>query len=143
LRETCQRFDLPFALERSRSGKGAHLWLFFHQAIPASTARNLGSYLLTEAMEHRPQLGLASYDRLFPNQDTMPKGGFGNLIAMPLQKGPREVGNSVFLNEQLGPHPDQWAFLSSLQKISWTQAESLAREAEHHGRIVGVRLAIS
>src|SRR5207237_6779247 len=91
LRETCQRFDLPFALERSRSGKGAHLWLFFHQAIPASTARNLGSYLLTEAMEHRPQLGLASYDRLFPNEDMMPKCGFGYLISMPLQNGLREV----------------------------------------------------
>ena len=98
LRETCQRLALPVALERSRSGKGGHLWFFFAEAIPASMARNLGSYLLTETMEGRPEIGLASYDRLFPNQDTLPKGGFGNLIALPLQKKPRAAGNSVFLD---------------------------------------------
>ena len=73
-------------LERSRSGCGGHLWLFFDEAIPASLARQLGSHILTETMEHRPEIGLGSYDRLFPNQDTLPKGGFGNLIALPLQK---------------------------------------------------------
>ena len=71
LRETCQRLTVPVALERSRSGKGGHLWLFFAEAIPASMARNLGSHLLTETMEGRPEIGLASYDRLFPNQDTL------------------------------------------------------------------------
>jgi len=141
LRETCQRLALPVALERSRSGKGGHLWFFFAEAIPASMARNVGSYLLTETMEGRPEIGLASYDRLFPNQDTMPKGGFGNLIALPLQKKPRAVGNSVFLDEQFEPYQDQWAYLSSVRKIVRAQAESLAREAERRGRITGVRTA--
>ena len=141
LRETCQRLALPVALERSRSGKGGHLWFFFAEAIPASMARNVGSYLLTETMEGRPEIGLASYDRLFPNQDTLPKGGFGNLIALPLQKKPRAAGNSVFLDEQFQPYPDQWAYLSSVRKIGRAQAESLAREAERRGRIIGVRLA--
>jgi len=68
---------------------------------------------LTETMERRPDVGLDSYDRFFPNQDTMPQGGFGNLIALPLQKRPRDLGNSIFLNEQLAPHEDQWTFLSS------------------------------
>jgi superfamily II DNA or RNA helicase/very-short-patch-repair endonuclease len=142
LRATCQRLELPNALERSRSGKGAHLWLFFEEAIPAAMARNLGSFLLTESMESRPEIGFASYDRLFPNQDTMPRGGFGNLIALPLQKEPRDAGNSVFLDEQFQPHKDQWQFLFSIKKISRLRAESLAKEAERRGRITGVRLAV-
>ena len=141
LRETCTKLALPVALERSRSGKGGHLWLFFAEAIPASMARNVGSYLLTETMEGRPEIGLASYDRLFPNQDTLPKGGFGNLIALPLQKKPRAAGNSVFLDEEFEPYPDQWAYLSSVRKIERTQAESMSHEAEHRGRVVGVREA--
>jgi superfamily II DNA or RNA helicase/very-short-patch-repair endonuclease len=141
LRETCKRLELPVALERSRSGKGGHLWLFFAEAVPASMARNVGSYLLTETMEGRPEIGLSSYDRLFPNQDTMPKGGFGNLIALPLQKKPRAAGNSVFLDEQFEPYQDQWAYLSSVRKIMRAQTESLARDAERRGRITGVRLA--
>ena len=79
----CRRLGLAAALERSRSGRSGHVWLFFEQAIPASLARRLGSHLLTEAMERRPDIGLDSYDRLFPNQDTLPQGGFGNLIALP------------------------------------------------------------
>jgi hypothetical protein len=142
LLETCRRFALPVTLERSRSGKGGHLWFFFAEAVPASMARNLGSYLLTETMEGRPEIGLSSYDRLFPNQDTLPKGGFGNLIALPLQKKPRAADNSVFLDEQFQPHQDQWAFLSSVGKLMRVQVESLAREAERRGRITGVRLAL-
>ncbi len=140
MRTTCQRLGLPVSLERSRSGKGADLWFFFSEAIPAGMARNLGSYLLTETMEGHPEIGLASYDRLFPNQNTMPKGGFGNLIDLPLQKTPRAAGNSVFLDDALQPYKDQWAFLSSVQKIGRAQAEDLAREAERRGRITGVRL---
>ncbi len=98
-RETCHQLNVPAALERSRSGNGAHVWIFFDQAISASLARRLGSHVLTETMERRPDLGLRSYDRFFPNQDTLPKGGFGNLIAMPLQKYPRDSGNAVFLDE--------------------------------------------
>ena len=92
--QACRRLGLAAALERSRSGQGGHVWLFFESAIHASLARRLGSHLLTEAMEHRPDIGLDSYDRLFPNQDTLPQGGFGNLIALPLQKGPRDEANS-------------------------------------------------
>ena len=81
---TCHRLDVPVALERSRSGNGGHIWFFFKDAVPATLARKLGSHILTETMEQRPDIGLDSYDRLFPNQDTLPKGGFGNLIALPL-----------------------------------------------------------
>lgn len=105
---TCRTLGLPAALERSRSGNGAHVWLFFNEALPARLARNLGSYLLTETMEGRPDIGLGSYDRLFPNQDTLPKGGFGNLIALPLQKQPRARGNSVFLDTSLKKVPVPW-----------------------------------
>ena len=92
-------------------------------------ARKLGAYILTETMERRPDVGLDSYDRFFPNQDTLPKGGFGNLIALPLQKCPRECGNSVFLDEQLVPWPDKWAFLATVRKIVRTEAESIVRAA--------------
>jgi superfamily II DNA or RNA helicase/very-short-patch-repair endonuclease len=140
---TCRELDVPVALERSRSGNGAHVWFFFAEAVSTSAARKLGSHILTETMERRPDLGLGSYDRLFPNQDTLPKGGFGNLIALPLQKLARERGNSVFLDEQFNPYPDQWAFLSSIQRISRAHAEALAREAETRGRVTGVRMALA
>ena len=139
--ETCRRLDLPAALERSRSGDGAHVWFFFAEAIPASLARKLGSHVLTETMERRPEIGFGSYDRFFPNQDTLPRGGFGNLIALPLQKRMRERGNSVFLGDDFTPHKDQWSFLSSVRKISRTQAEAVVRDAELRGRILGVRMA--
>ena len=75
--ETCRRINLPVALERSRSGNGGHVWLFFEDRIPAVLARRLGAHILTETMEYRPDIGLDSYDRFFPNQDTLPQGGFG------------------------------------------------------------------
>ena len=84
--ETCRRMDVPAVLERSRSGRGGHVWLLFEEAVPAALARKVGSYILTETMERRPDIGFDSYDRFFPNQDTLPHGGFGNLIALPLQK---------------------------------------------------------
>ena len=136
----CQRLDLPAALERSRSGRGGHVWLFFEQAIPAALARRLGSHLLTETMEGCPDVGLDSYDRLFPNQDTLPQGGFGNLIALPLQKRPREHGHSVFLDERFVPWVDQWAFLASIPKLGRAHVEQIVHDAERRGRILGVRL---
>src|SRR5437667_1328188 len=142
LLESCQRLVVPAAIERSRSGNGAHVWLFFEEAIPARLARNLGSHLLTETMEHRPDIGLGSYDRLFPNQDTLPKGGFGNLIALPLQKQARQRGNTVFLDAHFKPHPDQWSFLASVRRISRARVEALVRDAESMGRIIGVRAAV-
>jgi superfamily II DNA or RNA helicase len=136
----CRRLDLPVALERSRSGRGAHAWLFFDEAIPAAQARRLASHVLTEAMEDRPDIGFESYDRLFPNQDTLPQGGFGNLIALPLQKRAREQGNSVFLDDDLNPWPDQWAFLAGIRRVARTRIEAIVQEAERRGRILGVRL---
>ena len=141
--ESCRAWSLPAALERSRSGNGAHIWFFFTEAISARLARNLGSFLLTEAMEHRPDIGLKSYDRLFPNQDTLPKGGFGNLIALPLQKQARLRDNSVFLDNDFQPHPDQWAFLASIVRITKAQCEVVVREAQSRERITGVRSVLT
>src|SRR5271156_7044544 len=114
------------ALERSRSGNGCHVWLFFEDAVSASLARKLGSHLLTETMERRPEVGFGSYDRLFPNQDTLPKGGFGNLIALPLQKKARQFGNTLFLDRGLEPHADPWAYLARHPRISSDQMTTLA-----------------
>ncbi len=138
--DTCRRLNLPAALERSRSGRGAHAWLFFEEAIPAALSRRLGSHILTETMERRPDVGMDSYDRLFPNQDTLPHGGFGNLIALPLQRRSRGQGNSLFLDDQFEPWADQWAFLAGVRKISRAQAERIVQDAEQRGRILGVRL---
>lgn len=138
--EVCRRLDLPAALERSRSGRGGHVWIFFEQAISAALARRLGSHLLTETMEGQPDVGLNSYDRLFPNQGTLPQGGFGNLIALPLQKGPRDHGHSVFLDERFVPWTDQWAFLSSIATVGRAHVEHVVHDAERRGRILGVRL---
>ena len=138
--EACRHLNLPAALERSRSGRGAHVWLFFEDAIPAALARRLGSHVLTETMEERPDIGLDSYDRLFPTQDTMPHGGFGNLIALPLQRAARKQDNTVFLDSAFHPWTDQWAFLASVRKIARSQVEQIVENAERRGRILGVRL---
>ena len=141
--ETCQTHNVPAVLERSRSGNGGHVWIFFSEPIPASLARRLGSYLLTRTMEHRPEIGLDSYDRFFPNQDTMPKGGFGNLIALPLQKKPRDSDNSVFVDENFEPYPDQWAFLSTIRQLNRQEVEAIVDEASEFGDFLGIRLAIT
>ncbi len=117
-RETAQEFGLTPAVERSRSGEGGHVWFFFENPVSAADARKLGSLLLTRAMEKRHELRFQSYDRLFPSQDTMPKGGFGNLIALPFQGQAQKNGNSLFVDERFQPYPDQWAFLSARPKIS-------------------------
>ena len=140
LLETCRQMNLPAALERSRSGRGGHIWFFFNEAVPATLARKFGAHILTETMERRPDIGLDSYDRFFPNQDTLPPGGFGNLIALPLQKRPRESGNGVFLDERMTPYLDQWEFLSSIHKISRGEVEEVVRLAEAKGKVIGVRL---
>jgi superfamily II DNA or RNA helicase len=115
--QSCLDLGVPVALEISRSGNGAHAWVFFAGRVSARDARRLCSALISHTCARTRQLKLTSYDRLFPNQDTMPKGGFGNLIALPLQKGPRENGYSVFVDDTLQPHPDQWTFLASLQPM--------------------------
>ena len=139
----CRELNVPAALERSRSGNGGHVWVFFERAIPATTARKLGCAIITRTMESRHQLGLDSYDRLFPNQDTMPKGGFGNLIALPLQKVPRANGNSVFVDVQFRPYPDQWEFLASIKRMSADAVESVVFEAQKRGDLIGVRISIA
>jgi superfamily II DNA or RNA helicase/very-short-patch-repair endonuclease len=138
--ETCRVMNLPAALERSRSGNGGHVWLFFSEAVPASLARKLGSHILTETMDRRPDIGLDSYDRFFPNQDTLPQGGFGSLIALPLQRKPRQLGNSVFLDGNFSPYDDQWTFLSEVRRIGRDDVEESVRKAEAKGRVIGVRL---
>jgi len=141
--ETCQRVGLPTAVERSRSGNGAHVWFFFSSPVSASTARKMGCYLITQTMSRRHQLSMDSYDRLFPSQDTMPRGGFGNLIALPLQHEPRQQGNSIFLDDQLKPYADdqQWAYLASMARIDPGAVDRIARDATQQGSVIGVRLA--
>ena len=117
----CQRHGIPCALERSRSGNGAHAWVFFSSPVPAVNARQLGFRILRDDMEERAEVDLASYDRLFPNQDFMPRGGFGNLIALPLQKSRRAQGNTEFFDPtvtELQPYPDQWVFLSAVARLT-------------------------
>jgi superfamily II DNA or RNA helicase len=118
LRKVCSEFAVPFAVERSRSGNGGHVWFFFENQICASLARKLGTALLTYSMDRRHEIQFKSYDRLFPSQDTLPKGGFGNLIALPLQKAARENHNSEFIDEHFQSYRDQWAFLSTVRKLS-------------------------
>jgi superfamily II DNA or RNA helicase/very-short-patch-repair endonuclease len=138
--KVCQHLDIPACVERSRSGRGGHVWFFFDQALPAALARRLGTHLLTEALERRPDLGFDSYDRLFPSQDTLPHGGFGNLIALPLQKAARERGHTVFLDADFAPWSDQWTFLASIRRLDRTRVERIVDDAERQGRVVGVRL---
>ena len=139
---TCREKGVPAALERSRSGNGGHVWIFFSEPVPASEARKLGAHLVTETMERCPDMGFESYDRFFPSQDTMPAGGFGNLIALPLQNGPRQDGNSVFVDDELRPYDDQWAFLSNIKRMSRVEVARLVEQASAAGRVVGVRLPL-
>jgi superfamily II DNA or RNA helicase len=115
--ETPDELGVPVALEISRSGNGAHAWVFFAGSVYARDARRLGTAIISHTCARTRQLKLTSYDRLFPNQDTMPKGGFGNLIALPLQKKPRETGCSVFVDRALRLYPDQRAFLASIRPM--------------------------
>lgn len=139
--ETSRRFGLDPAVERSRSGDGAHVWFFFSEPVASVTARRLGCHLITETMERRHELSMRSYDRLFPNQDTMPRGGFGNLIALPLQYEARQAGNTVFVDDSLVPYPDQWSRLTTVDRLSVQRVEEIVRDAAAGGRVVGLRIA--
>ena len=118
VRKTCTAFSVPVSVEISRSGKGAHLWIFFSENIAAKRARNFGTLILQAAMNERHSLPFESFDRMFPNQDTIPKGGYGNLIALPLQGQAVKNKCSVFVDEDFIPFDDQWAYLSSVKKLS-------------------------
>jgi len=142
-RDVCLRFNVPLAVERSRSGNGAHAWIFFSEPIPVIFARRLGSFLLTETLDERPEIGLDSYDRLIPNQDTLPDGGLGNLIALPLQYTAMGKGNCVFIDENYIPFSDQWHFLATLLKIGREEVERVVEEARRRNKIIGIRLPMT
>jgi len=134
--QTLRELGLPVAVERSRSGNGAHIWFFFDEALPAGHVRDVLSFVLTLTMERNPSMGLDSYDRIFPNQSRVPKGGFGNLIALPLQGAARKVGNSVFVDDRLVPFPDQWKFLSELAFTPKSKMTELLARARSEKRIL-------
>lgn len=123
----CREWLIPYAIERSRSGNGAHVWVFFEAPLPASKARRLGNAILTEAMTRNGQMSFNSYDRFFPNQDYLPEGGFGNLVALPLQGQARRKENSVFVDNDFLVYKDQWAFLYNLKKIQESTIDQLLR----------------
>lgn len=123
----CSEWLIPYAIERSRSGNGAHVWIFFEAPLPASKARRLGNAILTEAMTRNGQMSFNSYDRFFPNQDYLPEGGFGNLVALPLQGQARRKQNSVFVDNDFLVYKDQWAFLYNLKKIQESTVDQLLR----------------
>jgi hypothetical protein len=135
---TCNLERIPAALERSRSGNGAHVWIFFDKPVPASKARKLGSFLMTCTLDRRPEIGLDSFDRFFPSQDTLPKGNFGNLIALPLQKAAREKNHSIFINNDMIPYGDQWAFLALLNRMDETRLDILIQNAIQRNELLPV-----
>ncbi len=139
IRETCREEGIPAAVERSRSGKGGHVWIFFSEEVSAILARRLGSYLITKTMANRYQIDMKSYDRLFPNQDTLPKDGFGNLIALPFQKEAMINGNSLFIDENAIPYRDQWKFFATIRKVSFKEVEAITDEAIKMNQVIGVR----
>ena len=121
----CKEWNIPYAIERSRSGNGAHVWIFFEEPIPAFKARRLGNSILTEAMRHNGRMSFNSYDRFFPNQDRIPEGGFGNLVALPLQGQARKRRNSVFVDDDFLAYKDQWAFLYNINKVKNSEVDML------------------
>jgi superfamily II DNA or RNA helicase len=141
LTSTAKLNGIHASIEISRSGNGAHVWIFFTQPIPSSTARRLGSALITLTCDNQRLLHLKSYDRLFPNQDTMPKGGFGNLIALPLQKIPRENSCSVFVDDSLNPYQDQWDYLAHIKRVDLKSAERVIQSVNMDGGVLGVKFA--
>ena len=135
IRKVCRSLGLEPAVERSRSGNGAHVWFFFSDPVLAADARQLGFTILTGAMATGTALGIDSYDRLFPSQDVLPKGGFGNLIALPLQLEARQVGNTEFLNDGLEPHQDQWSYLAAVSRITPEQLGDLIADSAEDGAL--------
>lgn len=132
--DVCKEWNIPCYIERSRSGNGAHVWIFFDSTITAIKARRLGKSILSEAMNKDVHLSFKSYDRFFPNQDTLPSGGLGNLVALPLQGKARRNGNSVFVDEEFHPYPDQWSFLLSIQKLSESTIDDILQK---HASLLG------
>lgn len=126
--DVCKSWGIPCSIERSRSGNGAHVWIFFETPVLAVKARRLGNAILTEAMNRNGRISFKSYDRFFPNQDALPEGGLGNLVALPLQGNARKNGNSVFVNEYFEPFPDQWEYLLNVGKLSASALEEILKQ---------------
>ena len=126
--DVCKSWNIPCSVERSRSGNGAHVWIFFETPVLAVKARRLGNAILTEAMSRNGKISFKSYDRFFPNQDTMPEGGLGNLVALPLQGKARKHGNSVFVDEDFEPYLDQWEYLLNVGKLSEQLLEDVLKK---------------
>ncbi|WP_312813850.1 TOTE conflict system archaeo-eukaryotic primase domain-containing protein [Sedimentibacter sp.] len=139
LRNICTEKNIPFAVERSQSGNGAHVWFFFKEQISAVKARKFGTLLLTHAMSIRHEIKFNSYDRLFPNQDTLPKGGLGNLIALPLQSNSRKNNNSVMVDEDFKPYNDQWQFLSRIRKMDETDIDGYISQLGYSNELGDLR----
>lgn len=139
-RDVAERLGVPVSVERSRSGNGAHAWIFFSEPLPATEARRLGSLLLSKAMEACPEIGFDSYDRLFPSQDTLPAGGFGNLIALPLQKTAREQGNATFVDDEFLPYQDPWAYLARVERLSRADVTAIIGKARDADEVLGLAL---
>jgi len=135
IRDVCMEKDINMAVERSRSGNGIHFWLFFGDYIPVGTARKFGSSLITYTMNKHHELPFKTYDRMIPNQDTMPAGGFGNLIALPLQKGSRKNENSSFIDENFNAYADQWSYLYSIKKYTQEEVEAFIRQLSPSGEL--------
>lgn len=134
--KACTEYGVPHTVEISRSGNGAHLWIFFDDKVPANEARLLGFGLLDKAMEVFPSLSFGSYDRLFPNQDILPEGGFGNLIALPLQREARQTGNSSFVDADLNVIKDQWQHLSQIKKLSRQELNQLLSKISPNASLI-------
>ena len=126
--DVCKSWGIPCSIERSRSGNGAHVWIFFETPVLAVKARRLGNAILTEAMNRDGRIAFKSYGRYFPNQDALPEGGLGNLVALPLQGNARKNGNSVFVNEYFDPFPDQWEYLLNVGKLPASALEEILRQ---------------
>ena len=127
----CRDWNIPYSIERSRSGNGAHVWIFFNAVVPAYKARRLGNAILTEAMIRNGRMAFESYDRFFPNQDRTPEGGFGNLVALPLQGKARKDLNSVFVDDEFFAYRDQWTYLAQVQKIEEQKVDVILQNHIH------------
>ncbi len=128
-KNAARELGIEVAVERSRSGNGAHAWIFFSQPVPARFARQLGTVIMSRASSSRYTLTLDSHDRFFPSQDFLPRGGFGNLIALPLQKVTRDQGNTAFVTDEIIPYPDQWEFLALQRRLSLNNIMSVLDDA--------------
>lgn len=128
LREICVINGIDPLVERSRSGRGAHLWIFFQKKTEASLARKFGNTLLRKGAESVNLKSFRFYDRMLPMQDHLSKGGIGNLIALPLQGQALKEGNSAFVDENWNAYPDQWKILLSKPKLSKDFIEKKLKE---------------